>query len=97
MPLFAVHALDRPNALAARLEHYPAHRSFVEGAARDFGVEIVMSGPLQSDDGEIMIGSLFIVDAADRATISRFIAADPFQAENVWGEVTITRFQRRKG
>ena len=96
MPLFAVHALDKPDALALRLEHYPAHRAFLE-TDDNFGVSIVMSGPLQSDDGDIMIGSLFIIEAARREAIVAFVEADPFTKEGVWGDLRITRFHRRKG
>jgi hypothetical protein len=96
MPLFAVHVLDRPGALPLRLEQSAAHRAFVETESTR-GLSIVMSGPLQSDDGEIMIGSLFIIDAPDRATVEAFVKADPFTRSGVWGEVKITRFHRRTG
>jgi uncharacterized protein YciI len=96
MPLFAVHALDKPEALPRRLEHYSAHRSFVE-TDHNFGLSVVISGPLQSDDGETMIGSLFIIEAPGRAEIEAFTKADPFWVQGVWGEVTITRFHRRRG
>jgi len=96
MPLFAVHVLDRPGALPLRLEQSAAHRAFVETES-DQGLSIVMSGPLQSDDGESMIGSLFIIDAQDRAIVEAFVKADPFFQSGVWGEVQITRFHRRSG
>ena len=96
MPLFAVHALDKSDALPRRLEHYTAHRSFIETDQR-YGVSVVISGPLQSDDGDTMIGSLFIIDSPSRAEIEAFTKADPFMVEGVWGEVTITRFHRRRG
>jgi hypothetical protein len=31
-----------------------------------------MSGPLTTDDGTMRIGSLFVVEALDRATVERF-------------------------
>lgn len=96
MPLFALHATDRPGALALRLEHYAAHRAFVETRAEQ-NISVVLSGPLQSDDGEIMTGSLFIIEAPDRETVEAFAMADPFSQEGVWSEVIITRFHRRKG
>lgn len=96
MPLFVVHALDRPGALPLRLEYYALHRAFVETAG-DFGVNILMSGPLQSDDGETMIGSLFVLEAPDRAAVEAFGTADPFAQNKVWDKVTINRFHRRKG
>ncbi len=96
MPLFAVHALDQPDSLSRRLEYYTEHRNFIE-TERAYGVSVVLSGPLQSDDGEIMIGSLFLIEAPSRAEVETFTKADPFMTEGVWGQVSITRFHRRKG
>jgi uncharacterized protein YciI len=96
MPLFAVHALDNPDALPLRLEHYAAHRAFVE-SDHAYGVTVIMSGPLQSDDGEVMIGSLFIVEAGSREAVEAFNQGDPFFTAGVWGQVSISRFHRRKG
>jgi uncharacterized protein YciI len=94
--LFAIHALDRDDALAVRLAHYDAHKAFLADTSR-FGVRIVMSGPLMSDDGERMIGSLFLVEAQDRSAVEAFHAADPFLAAGIWQAVTITRFLKRQG
>lgn len=96
MPLFAVHALDKADALPRRLEHYTAHRNFIEND-RAYGLSVVISGPLQSDDGDTMIGSLFIIDFPSCAEVENFTQADPFQVEGVWGHLTITRFHRRRG
>jgi uncharacterized protein YciI len=96
MPLFALHAMDRPDALPLRLEHYEAHRAFVETAS-SYDLSIVLSGPLQTDDGEMMTGSLFIIDAPNREAVEAFTHADPFFSSGVWGDIKITRFHRRKG
>lgn len=94
--LFAIHALDRPGALDARLGHYDAHKAFLADTSA-LGVKIVMSGPLVGDDGTTMVGSLFVVEAADRATVERFNAADPFRVAGIWERITITGFIRRQG
>lgn len=96
MPLFAVHALDRPGTLATRLLYYAAHRAFIE-SNDEFGVEIVLSGPLQSPDGETMIGSLFLIAAENQEAVTKFVHADPFAIHHVWETTSITRFHRRKG
>jgi uncharacterized protein YciI len=96
MPLFAIHALDNRNALPLRLQHYADHRAYVE-SAEAVGIRVVLSGPLQSDDGDTMVGSLFIVEAEDRQAVTAFTAADPFQTAGVWGKISITRFHKRKG
>ena len=56
-----------------------------------------MSGPLVADDGTSMIGSFFLIEAPDRATVERFNAADPFKQADIWERVTITGFLRRQG
>ncbi len=94
--LFAIHAIDRAGALATRLAHYDAHKAFLADTSA-FGVAIVMSGPLVADDGSTMIGSLFLVEAADRSAVERFNAADPFHAAGIWDRITITGFLRRQG
>ncbi|MDB5618164.1 YciI family protein [Tardiphaga sp.] len=94
--LFAIHAVDHVGALDKRLSHYEAHKTFLSDTTR-FGVKIVMSGPLTSDDGEAMIGSLFLVEAAERAAVEKFHHADPFFAAGIWEKVTITGFLRRQG
>jgi uncharacterized protein YciI len=94
--LFAIHALDKPDALPIRLAHYDALKSFLSDTSA-YGVRIVMSGPLVADDGETMIGSLFIVEADSREAVERFNRADPFYAASFWERVTITGFLRRQG
>jgi uncharacterized protein len=94
--LYVIHALDKSDGLPRRLAAYEAHKGFLQDTSA-FGLHIVMSGPLVSDDGATMIGSLFLVEAPSRAHVERFNAADPFKAANVWDRVTITAFHRRMG
>jgi uncharacterized protein YciI len=94
--LFVLHAIDRPGALPKRLSNYDAHKAFLSDTS-PHGVKIVMSGPLTADDGETMIGSLFVIEAADRAAVERFNAADPFHAAGIWENVSINGFIRRQG
>jgi len=96
MPLFAIYAVDRPNALALRLEHDAARRAYVE-EQEQAGIKVVLSGPLQSDNGEEMLGSLVVIEAPSRAAADHFVANDPFTLERVWGDIQIHRFHRRKG
>ena len=94
--LFIIHGIDKPDGLPLRLAHYEAHKAFLSDTSA-FGVTIVMSGPLVADDGTSMIGSFFLVEAPDRATVERFNAADPFKQADIWERVTITGFLKRQG
>ncbi|MCG6856944.1 MAG: YciI family protein [Salaquimonas sp.] len=89
--LFAIHALDHDDAVERRLAHYEAHKSYLTASA----MKMVISGPLITDDGETMIGSLFIVEADNRDDVVAFNRADPFAKANVWKSVEIHAFNKR--
>jgi uncharacterized protein len=89
--LFAIHALDHDDALERRLEHYEAHKAYLAASS----VKTVVSGPLLADDGETMIGSLFIVEAGGKEEVIAFNRADPFFRANVWKAVHIDLFSKR--
>lgn len=55
---------------------------------------IRLAGPLLSDDGEQMRGSLFIIEADGRAGAEAFSAADPYTRAGLWQTVTIHRFRQ---
>ena len=94
--IFVVHALDKPDALNLRLENLDAHRAYLHSAPEEHGLRVLMSGPLLSDDGETMIGSFFLLDAPDRATIEALFAEDPLAKAGVWQSRTISRVNIRQ-
>lgn len=89
--LFAVHCLDRAGAVSDRLAHYDAHKAYLGAGA----VRTVISGPLLAEDGETMIGSLFVFEADTREEVADFNAADPFHRNGVWERVEIHPFLKR--
>jgi uncharacterized protein len=89
--LFVIHALDGKDALPKRQANYAAHKEHLE-KDKEFGVRIVMSGPLVADDMNTRIGSHFIVDAPYRDNVEAFHHADPFHTAGVWKDVQITMF-----
>ena len=91
--LFAIHCLDKPGQEAARAATMDAHRAYLGEAP----VEIVMSGPLVSDDGADVIGSLFVIEAPDRAAIMAVHHDDPLYKAGVWETVNIHAFVKRVG
>lgn len=96
MPIYCIHGHDRPGATGLRDEHYAAHRAYL-AASEALGVRILASGPLVSEDGASMIGSLLLVEAKDLLTVTRFNAGDPFRKAGLWSSVAIDRFSLRVG
>ena len=91
--LFTIHALDKPNVTEQRKGAFDAHREHVAKS----GVQVVMSGPLMSDDEQNVIGSFFLVEAPDRQTVMDFHLNDPIYKAGVWETVNIQVFHKRVG
>jgi uncharacterized protein YciI len=94
--LFSVHALDAPGAAATRDKVHPEHVAHLKTQG-DYGVTMVIGGPLLSDDGKGSVGSLMIYEANDRASVEKFNRADPFFKNGVWAKVEIQRFDKKTG
>lgn len=89
--LFVIHCIDKPGMEAARAAAIEGHVAYL--ATRP--IKVVMSGPLTSDDGARTVGSFFIVEAADRAAVEGFQAADPLFLAGIWATVDVRAFAKR--
>jgi uncharacterized protein len=85
MAIFVLHCLDYPGTLDVRLANRAAHLDH----ARSLGSQLRLAGPLLDDAGS-PIGSLIIIDVADRHAAEGFATNDPyakaglFQSVNIW-------------
>jgi uncharacterized protein len=94
--LFVIHALDRADGMAMRAKFYRAHRIHLDEAER-YNVDVVTAGTLVGEDGETPAGSIFVVDAKDRATAEAFMRSDPYHVNKVWETVQIHRYNKKRG
>jgi uncharacterized protein YciI len=94
--LFVIHATDRRDGLAIRAQFYRAHRQHLD-AAGSYGVDVVTAGTLIADDGETPVGSIFVIDAADRAAAVAFTRSDPYHVNGVWEDVQIHGYNKKRG
>lgn len=83
--LFSIHCMDREGALQDRLDNYTAHREHLNGTS----TTIVLAGPIAKDDGETPVGSMFVVDVANRAEAEAFNREDPFYKLGIWDHSSI--------
>jgi len=88
---FVIHCIDQEGALAQRLANYEAHKAYLQTAP----VKIIISGPLLAQDQETMIGSLFLIEAEDQASVEAFNAGDPFRKAGIWERIEIHPFLKR--
>jgi uncharacterized protein len=90
--LFVVTAFDWPGALDLRMKVRPAHLEYLESRA----TQIRVGGPLLDQDDQPM-GSLLIIEAADRAAAEAFAAGDPYGKEGVFEKVEIRPWRAALG
>jgi uncharacterized protein len=94
--LFVVHALDKQDILPTRAKHYRDHRIHLDKSS-DHAVDVVTAGTLVADDGETPVGSIFVIDAKDRAAVDAFTRSDPYHLHGVWERVSIHRYNKKRG
>jgi uncharacterized protein YciI len=83
--LFVIHAHDKPDGGAGRQAHRAAHLEYLKAK----GAMIKTAGPLLSDDGQAMVGSMLVIEAADLAAARAFAQGDPFHKAGVFARVDI--------
>jgi hypothetical protein len=86
--LFAFTLVDRPGAAALRTEVRPAHKAYLAQVAD----RIAVAGPLVDDAGA-MIGSLLVIDFADRAAALAWLAAEPFSRAGIYATSLVHGFR----
>jgi uncharacterized protein len=94
--LFVVHALDKKDILPTRAKHYRDHRIHLD-RAEELDVNVVTAGTLVADAGETPVGSIFVIDAANRTAVDAFTRSDPYHLNGVWDHVTIHRYNKKRG
>ncbi|MEQ8320800.1 MAG: YciI family protein [Rhodospirillales bacterium] len=86
MPLFCLHCLDRQDGGAAlRAKTRPSHLEWAIGL-KD---QVRMAGALLAEDGETMIGSVFLIEADSLPAAKALSAQDPYTQAGVFGEIRI--------
>lgn len=88
--LFYCLCTDKPNALALRMATRPDHLKFLEGAKS----KIVIAGPILSEDGQTMLGSMYVFDMENRAAVEAHVAQDPYAKAGLFESVVIRPFRK---
>ena len=87
---FVIHCTDKPDSAAVRAANRPDHLVHLERHAGS----IVAGGPLLGEDGASPVGSLLVMEFADRAAAERFAAEDPYAKAGLFAVVTITPWRQ---
>ncbi len=87
--LFALICTDRPGGLDLRMATRPAHLAYLERER----ARIMSGGALLDAEGKPS-GSLLVIEAADRAEVEAFAAADPYARAGLFEGTVIRPFRQ---
>ncbi len=87
---FVLYCVDKSDHGHVRAENRAAHIDYLkENIDR-----IVIAGPMTSDDGETVKGSVIVVNDTARAEAEAFAAGDPYAKAGLFESVTITAYKK---
>ena len=87
--IFAITCLDRADATGVRAATRPVHLEYLTS----LGKVLVLAGPFLADDGATAIGSLLLVEAADKAAAEAIAAQDPYAKAGLFASVTVQPYR----
>lgn len=86
--LFVIDCTDAADGLAKRTELRPLHLEHLRSVKKD----ILTAGPKLKDGKPV--GSVLIINFADRKTAESFVAADPYKLGGVFAAITVNEYKR---
>ncbi|MEO3427936.1 YciI family protein [Pelagibius sp. CAU 1746] len=87
---FILYCLDKPGHGQVRADNRPAHLDYLKSKLD----QIVIAGPMTSDAGDAVLGSMLVIEAADRAEAEAFAASDPYAKAGLFESVTINAYKK---
>jgi len=87
---FVLYCVDKPGHGQVRADNRPAHLDYLKGNLD----RIVIAGPMTNDAGDAVLGSMLVIEAADRAEAEAFAAGDPYAAAGLFDKVEIKAYKK---
>lgn len=86
--LFSLILMDKLGATELRSQVRPEHKAYLS----DVESRIAFAGPLTSDDGAVMIGSLLVIDFGSRSEAQAWLANEPFNCSGLYASTSVHAF-----
>lgn len=80
--------VDKPDSGALRQRIRPEHKAYLAAVAN----RIAFAGPLVTDDGQTMLGSLLAIDFESRDAAHAWLADEPFTRAGLYASTCIHAF-----
>ncbi|MBT6442707.1 MAG: hypothetical protein HOK61_09815 [Alphaproteobacteria bacterium] len=91
--LFMVLNTDKADTGSLREDTRPPHVEYL----KSMGEKLRLAGPWLAEDNQTAIGSLWIVEAADKAAAEALAQADPFAQAGLFESTTVFPWRRALG
>ena len=88
--LFFVFRLDKPGVTELRMKTRPAHLEW----AATLGARVKYAGPTTTDDGNIMTGSVWVLEAKDHDEADAIMRGDPYEQVDLFARREIHAFMQ---
>ncbi len=86
--IYAFTLLDKADGLALRLRVRPEHKVYLAAVAD----RIAFAGPLVTEDGKTMIGSLLAIDFESLDAAHAWLANEPFTRAGLYASTSVHAF-----
>ncbi len=86
--LFAVVRHDKPGCVGLRQSARPKHLEYLKGV-----ISLIKSGGAVLNDEGQQVGSILIIEVADRAAAEAFADADPFVTAGLFASTEVVPFR----
>ncbi len=80
--------IDQPESGALRQRIRPEHKAYLVAVAD----RIAFAGPLVTDDGKTMLGSLLAIDFESRDAAHAWLAGEPFTQAGLYASASVHAF-----
>ena len=86
--IFAILLMDKPGTAELRMQVRPEHRAYLAKMSD----RMAFAGPLTSEDGQTIVGSLLAIDFPSRADVDAWLKDEPFTKAGVYEQPMIHVF-----
>lgn len=87
--IFLIKAENKAGTADLRAQHIAAHVDYLNR----FKDRFVGSGPMVTDDGETVNGTIMILDMPSRDALDHWLAQEPYHAAGIYGSIEIRRWR----
>lgn len=88
---YMIYCLDKPGHGHVRADNRAAHLDYLKTR---WAEKVIAAGPLLTEDGNGMIGSLLLMDFVDRTEADSFVADDPYNKAGLFASVSVRPWKK---